>query len=233
MSRRLTFEHQIKDPTTPLAVSDNPFIYSSFANKSNATPTNVPLVAKEISDFIATLANPLDFDLDIQNITLSVSGTEFECIPVSTIIPARSRAHHVKLSGFAKDTGILEIKGCKVVMFGGCVEEEITPLGGWDDIFLNENSGHGKGNDGLKKKDLVRKQTQRERFGKKSIVSQDPKQDIALVNSKKIKVIWEQPLLEVVESSLGPHGALTLFEGETYVISLTTIIVYFIFHSFI
>ena len=126
---------------------------------------------------------------------------------ISTLIPAETRAHIVRLSCIPLEPGVLNLSGITLRMLGGCIEETVTPL----ERYLSN------GNKFTADKKL-RKQSDQDRAGKKILEFMDSmkRNDLPIEKPwfKPISVINSQPILELLETSLGSHQAITLFEGE-------------------
>ncbi|KAJ3210402.1 hypothetical protein HDU67_005353 [Dinochytrium kinnereticum] len=214
-TRKVPVQHQRNElegglkPTAPRDL----FIYNPFAQsvsgRNKVKEEKVTLVANEPAYFNVTLANPFAFDLEIHSITLCTTDADFEVIPSTTIIPAETRSHVIRLSGIPRSTGTLHIHGCKVRLFGGCVEEMVQPV----QKALDDPKRRTK--DGRRKR-----QEERERFGKKpaALLFEKGLKAKAAENmpnwSIPIEVIPEQPILQVNKSERISLGALMVFEGE-------------------
>ncbi|TPX66055.1 hypothetical protein SpCBS45565_g04757 [Spizellomyces sp. 'palustris'] len=204
---------------TAAAKAADPFLYNPFAAKTIAAKGNkdlgrdVILIVNEPAYFDVTLANPFSFDLEVQSLLINTTGIPFKPRPISTVIPAESRSFTVRLSGIPLAPGTLLIKGCTVRLFAGAVEEDIAPL----QRLLDDPRQKTK--DGRRKR-----QDERERFGKKRIEFSEKRKEDGSVGPKgekevpewslPIKVIPEQPLVQVVRESLLSPGPMMLFEGE-------------------
>lgn len=86
----------------------------------------------------------------------SASGVEYRALQMTTLIPANSRAHTLRLSIVPLSEGKLEIDGVKMRMIGGCIEEVLIPL--------RKHHGYTRmvGKDGA-----IVKQSQQELYGKR------------------------------------------------------------------
>ncbi|KAI9101236.1 transport protein Trs120 or TRAPPC9 TRAPP II complex subunit-domain-containing protein [Phlyctochytrium arcticum] len=206
----------------------DPFLYNPFASRAAASAKgkgkemgqDVILVVNEPAYFDLTLANPFAFDLELQSLTIFTSGIPFKPVPVTIVIPAESRAFSVRLSGTPQEAGTLNVRGCKVRMFGGVVEEEVLPL-----LRLQQDPRKRT------KEGTRRRQDERDRFGKRNLdfggadltTNGPPSAGILLADelnkaaanwSVPIKVIPPQPLVQVVRKGASAPGPMMLFEGE-------------------
>ncbi|KAJ3057699.1 hypothetical protein HK102_010923, partial [Quaeritorhiza haematococci] len=107
----------------------DPFIVGVGGSyKTGKKDQQVIFVANETAFFDVTLANPFMFDLDVQRIVLWTSGVPFKPFATSTLIPADSRTHTIRLSGLPLQSGTLNVHGVSVRLFGGVVMEDIQPM---------------------------------------------------------------------------------------------------------
>lgn len=58
----------------------------------------------------------------------SGSDLSFKPLAISTLIPAETRAHTVRLSCVPLEAGVLNLSGIMLRMLGGCIEETVIPL---------------------------------------------------------------------------------------------------------
>ncbi|KAJ3259683.1 hypothetical protein HK103_001944 [Boothiomyces macroporosus] len=183
------------------------FLYSPFAKKEKGKK-ELFFSTNEVINIDVTLANPYLFDIDVQMMGLHSTDVNFKPMTISTLIPAETKAHVVRLCCIPSEAGKLDITGIDVKMLGGCIEETLHPL----QQFLADTKKYTK--DGK-----LKKQREQERFGKKelSFVSKSQKkeaQEKIAPWTLSIDVIQPQPALELLETSLGSHQAITLYEGE-------------------
>lgn len=116
-----------------------------------------------------TLANPFMFEIDVQLMCLDGSNLEFKPLAISTLIPAETRAHTVRLSCVPKESGVLNLSGITIRMLGGCIEEKFEPL----QRYLKDTEKFTS--DGRYKT-----QTEQDRAGKKRLEFQSsPKKPVA------------------------------------------------------
>lgn len=170
------------------SVSDgDPFIYNPFSNKKVPESRQVVLITNEFTEFKVVLTNPFGFDLELQSISLSTSGSTFEPTIASTTIPANASLT-IRLTGTPKQSGPLTIRGCHIKI-AGFTEQEFL-IGKTFKSLEQESMRSG---------------------GKTASGAKDSKDEQA--PEYVLNVIPEQPLLKIRETSL-LHGALMLFEGE-------------------
>jgi hypothetical protein len=121
------------------------------------------------------------------------------------MIPAETESHTVRLMCVPIEKGELQIEGVLIRMLGGCLEETIVPL----QRYLNDTKLFTKNG-------KLRMQTEKARYNTIPTV----KTPMSVEKSKlpkwflPIQIIPPQPMLELIETSLGSHQTITLFEGE-------------------
>ncbi|KAJ3061201.1 hypothetical protein HDU98_002884 [Podochytrium sp. JEL0797] len=185
------------------------FLYNPTAEKGKKK--KITLVVNEFLYVDLVLANPFAFELELKSVTLTTSGIPFKPTPVSTIIPPYSRSHPIRIHGTPLESGTLQIHGCTVRMFGGCLEEELVPL----KKALEDPKRKMK--DGKR-----RKQDERERFGKRLVhavggVKKERRGSNAGPDRSwgvPLEVVQELPLVNVIKGPGIGLGAIMLFEGE-------------------
>jgi hypothetical protein len=130
-------------------------------------------------------------------------------LSISTLIPAETRQHTVRLSFLPLEAEEILLNGIQLRMLGGCVEERLYPL----ERYLKDPKK-------LLPSGALKKQTDQERFGKGALEFISEKKKKVEEGSKTqsysipVKIIEAQPILELLETSLGSNQAMTLFEGE-------------------
>ncbi|KAJ3026247.1 hypothetical protein HK097_006499, partial [Rhizophlyctis rosea] len=138
-------------------VKKDPFLYNPFA-KGKKEEGEIILVAGEMAWFDVTLANPFEFDLEVGDLRLATTGPNHTPTPLSTLIPAKSRAHTVRVSLTPHTSGTLTVHGIYIRLFNSCIEEYIRPI-----------KRVVKDKKGALKEVFVAKQSERERFGKEKV----------------------------------------------------------------
>ncbi|KAJ3313765.1 hypothetical protein HDV04_001569 [Boothiomyces sp. JEL0838] len=133
------------------------FLYSPFAKKEKGKK-ELFFSTNEVINIDVTLANPYLFDIDVQMMGLHSTDVNFKPMTISTLIPAETKAHVVRLCCIPSEVGKLDITGIDVKMLGGCIEETLHPL----QQFLADTKKYTK--DGK-----LKKQREQERFGKKEL----------------------------------------------------------------
>ncbi|KAJ3037124.1 hypothetical protein HDV00_002069 [Rhizophlyctis rosea] len=137
----------------------DPFLYNPFEKKAVGKEGAEPiiLVADEPAYFDITLANPFEFDLEVQSLVLATTGPSHTPTPISTLIPALSRSHTVRAEILPSTSGTLTITGVIVRLFNSYVEEVILPI---KRVVADRKSKTGW------RESKGRPQGERERFGK-------------------------------------------------------------------
>ncbi|KAI9330228.1 transport protein Trs120 or TRAPPC9 TRAPP II complex subunit-domain-containing protein [Zopfochytrium polystomum] len=190
--------------------------------RKSTQPKDAFLVASGDEIFVdVVLANPFSFEVEVQGIELITSGVPFIASPLAFTLPAETRNFPLRLTGIPRlpeaDGGsaaaatspapaLLHIHGCRVRMFGGCVEEDVFPV----QMALDDPVRRAAlGKDGRR-----RAQREAERFGKPPAghVGRTARRDWQW--SVQVKVVPPQPLLQVTQSAEVALGALMVFEEE-------------------
>ncbi|KAK7467129.1 hypothetical protein VKT23_004188 [Stygiomarasmius scandens] len=190
----------------------DPFLYNP--RKSSRTQGKTLVIQSESLEFVVTLQNPYVFDLEIQSLSLSVSGVPFDSQPASVFIPARSY-QQVVLTGRALETGNLLIKGCIVQAPGTAPKEFILPLSSDEETerVARRRSALQCETGRFKYSGLDRDHNSKRR----SKVLSKPGKPIQFL---ECQVVPEQPLLRIRRTSV-THGALMLYDGEMSSIKVT------------
>ncbi|KAJ3273986.1 hypothetical protein HDV01_003656 [Terramyces sp. JEL0728] len=185
------------------------FLYSPFAKKEKGKK-ELLFAANEMINIDITLANPYLFDIDVQMMALHSADANFKPVTISTLIPAETKSHVVRLCCVPSEPGKLEVTGIDVKMLGGCIEETLHPL----QQFLGNPEKYTK--DGK-----LKKQKEQDRFGKKELAflstgGKKAASEKLPAWSLPIEIIKPQPVLELLDTTLGSHQAITLYEGERF-----------------
>lgn len=194
----------------------DPFLYNP--RKSSGPQSKNLIVQDEPIELTITLRNPYVFDLEIQNISLSTTGVEFESSPVSALVIPPNTLYPITIVGTAKTRGILVFRGCIVQAPWGAPREFLLPVPTDADqnLFARRQSA-------------VKCESGRTKYwGLDSRPwEKDGKRLSALLPSLKkppqflqCVVVPEQPLLRIRWTSL-THGAVMLYNGEESTIRLT------------
>ena len=135
--------------------------------------------------------------------------------PIGVVIPPNSY-HRVVLEGVAKQTGSLVIRGCIVQAPGSSPKEFVLPLATSEEeerLTRNRATQYSEldrfkysGLDALPWEKASKRQS-------KQIAKPTPVKPMRFL---ECKVVPEQPLLRIRRTSV-THGALMLYDGETYV----------------
>ena len=189
------------------------------------------MVKNEILELRLTLRNPYVFNLEIEALTLrfvkypfhdnsliylsSTSGVPFESKPISVVIPANS-FHSITMSGKPLDAGILTIRGCFVQAPGGASHEFVLPLSTVEEDKKSRRRSTIACESGRSKYHGLDSRPWKKAGKRLSIQTKGNKASTELRRFLDCKVVPEQPLLRIRWSSL-THGAVMLYDGETYV----------------
>jgi hypothetical protein len=198
------------------------------------------MVQNEVIEFVVMLQNPYIFDLELQSLYLryslyrmsssvgcrlirlsSTSGVPFDCHPIHVLIPAAS-IHQVILSGMALQPGVLRIRGCYAQAPGGNRREFVLPIStDKEEEEFSRKKGMLACEIGRSKYSGIecfpwerQKRHARTRLASATTVQKS-------FRFLECKVVPEQPLLRIRRTSL-THGAVMLYDGETYVLACYT-----------
>ncbi|KAF9075275.1 TRAPP II complex [Rhodocollybia butyracea] len=192
----------------------DPFLYNP--RRLNTSQGKPLVVQGETLEFVVILQNPYVFDLELQSLSLSTSGVPFETAPIPLVVPARSY-HRVVLSGKARTTGSLVIRGCNVQAPGGVLREFVLPLATEEE---EERLAH--------KRSAALCDAGRSKYSglnsfpwekSKSPNTETPRSCKTML-FLECKVVPEQPLLRIRRTT-ATHGALMLYDGEMTSIRIT------------
>ncbi|KAJ1562961.1 hypothetical protein HK405_005195, partial [Cladochytrium tenue] len=190
---------------------------ASAARPSRKAHGNVSIVSGDDMYFDVVLANPCAFDLEVQTIEIVTTGVPFVASPASAIVLAETRCFPLRLTGkatlpegddvAAAATATLLVHGCRVRLFGGCVEQDLFPV--------QAAVEDPRRKDSLTKDGRRKPQRESERLGK-------PPHPLPPRGSGKernwsipVKVVPPQPLLQPVDGVQNlPLGSLMVFEEE-------------------
>lgn len=143
----------------------------------------------------------------------STSGVPFVCEPLSTTVPPGS-FHTVRLAGAPLEAGLLTIRGCNIRLSGCAAREFILPVWNDEDEAKRQKAAmldHGK--DRMKSSGLAAfVRTEAELLSEQT-------EGLKFV---ECTVVPEMPMLLMRSTSL-THGALMLYDGEVYVLSLDSL----------
>lgn len=200
-----------------LTGATDPFLYNP--RRATGAQGRTLIVQNEAVEFILILQNPFVFDLELQSVSLSMSGVPFISQSARVVIPAGS-FHRLVLSGKGAEPGMLTVRGCIVQAPGGAPCEFVIPLPSEEQeerlsrkrSALACESGRFK-HPGLACRPWVHPPV-RTRAETKSARNSSP------VQLLEFKVVPELPLMRIRRTSV-MHGALMLYEGERSVIRLT------------
>ncbi|KAF3920526.1 hypothetical protein ABW20_dc0108759 [Dactylellina cionopaga] len=227
-------ESQIWKPPIPRAAAElsavaeavkNPFIYNPFVSKDttvtslSSTTVKTLLVDSEPVDFLITLQNPFDFEIQIDGVSLEVTGVEFETLPASLVIGAY-RQHTYIVTGIPHGSGTMKLLGAKIKVYG-CKERffpvvpdvRMVPLDGEDKV-KRVGLGAMRFDHPRPKSHISTNSNNAARM------SQIPQPDVGPdLKQLSINVIPAQPKLIVTHTSL-PQNAIMVLEGEKQVFTI-------------
>ncbi|KAF2728690.1 Trs120-domain-containing protein [Polyplosphaeria fusca] len=186
------------------ASTNGPFIHNPWLKKPVASTTETILVANEEYQFVISLQNPYDFELEIESLSIAGHGVEFTAHEEMFLLgPYRTQKFHVL--GVARSCGTLLITGCYIKV-RGC-RERMFPI--FSEPWKPEREPKMK------------------RIGLKACLAAPtsrPTSAVAAVpqstshsptpETLTFTVIPEQPVIIITDISL-PQAALMVLEGES------------------
>ncbi|EHY57018.1 hypothetical protein HRR83_001917 [Exophiala dermatitidis] len=181
----------------------DPFIYNPFA-KTKSTVAAPVLVAGELASFAVILQNPLEVEVEIEDISLVTKGCCFVPSHHSIVLGPLS-VQTFALSGTPTEDGDLEIVGCRA-RIRNCYDQEFL-------IFREDWKPYPN----LKHNAVG---TVRRRTNRSSKTSDDHETllsiqlDLPVPASLKLKIIRPQPRITIQSDGLGTPSIM-LLEGES------------------
>lgn len=192
---------------------NGPFIYNPFLKKTTASGVRPILVAGEHLEFRVTLQNLLEFQIEIEQLSLESNGVEFVSQQQSAFVGPYC-TQTLSLSGVAESTGSLQITGCFVKILG-CRRRRFP-------IFSDPWSPSPDTN--IKVMGLAAAEISPTRpVSNASELSRDARQlslSSPKVTTLNLEVIGTQPVVAIKSTSLS-QLAITVLEGETRSFTMT------------
>jgi trafficking protein particle complex subunit 9 len=176
----------------------DPFIFNPFARNTTIQAAPV-VVAGELVTFSVSLQNPLEVEIDVNDITLEAEGMDF--IPSHhSVVLGPFCAQSFRLTGTAQAKGSLKIIGC-TASIEGCRPEVFPALkNDW-------------------RPPLKVKQKMSNKLRDRSAMFTTAELNIPEPSTLSLKVIDPQPQLEIVSSSLAQPSVM-LLEGEKQTVTV-------------
>ncbi|KAK6344227.1 hypothetical protein TWF696_007869 [Orbilia brochopaga] len=206
--------------------SKSPFIYNPFASKHttvtslSSTTVKTLLVESEPVDFLITLQNPFDFEVQVDSVALEVTGVKFETLPASLVIGAY-RQHTYIITGIPHSAGTMRLQGAKIRVYG--CKERFFPI--VPDVRMVPVDGDDKVKRvglGALKLDHPRPKSHISSTSNNATIraSQIPPPNVGPdLKQLLITVIPAQPKLTITHTSL-PQNAIMVLEGEKQVFTV-------------
>lgn len=189
----------------------DPFIYNPFSTSQSVVSAPV-LVAGELAAFAVSLQNPLEIEVDIEEICLITKGVSFEPSHHSVVLgPFSTQIFH--LNGRPIADGDLEIIGCRAKMRNCYQQDFFIFRSDWMlPLSLKQKAG------GLRRHKTRTKASGDDIGGDEGL----DKACLPTPNSLKLQVIGRQPRLTMSSSTL-ESSPIMLLEGESrsFVLGLT------------
>ncbi|EXJ87617.1 hypothetical protein A1O3_04578 [Capronia epimyces CBS 606.96] len=189
----------------------DPFIYNPFSKPKSAVTAPV-LVAGQLATFAVLLQNPLEVEVEVEDIALVTKGCGFVPSHHSVVLGPVSMQTFT-LSGMPTEEGDLEVVGCRA-RIRNCYDQEFLVFReDWHLPMNTKQSAAGR----------VRLRTSRtadasEETGKLISVQFN----LPTATTLQLKVVSAQPRIAVKSNTLG-SSAIMLLEGESRVFDLDLI----------
>lgn len=187
----------------------DPFIYNPFSKDKSITSAPV-LVAGELATFAVVLQNPLEIEVDIEEISLITNGSAFQASPHGIVLGPFS-IQTFTFNGRPSADGELEVIGCRA-RIRNCYEQEfLTFMNDWKMPLKPKHKAVTKG---------------RFRSRLREVSNEDPQNGATVVfeppeaATLKLRVIPAQPRLKIKSSTL-EQPSIMLLEGECRSFTLT------------
>ena len=190
----------------------SPFIFSSFTKKQPVTSTKLLLLADEEVEFIVTLQNLYEFDIEVEWLTLEHSGVPLD-FSTQGMVVGPYRTQTMQLFGTPKSPGSLKITGC-IAKIKGCKQQRFPVFSApW--AYKPDKKIKRSGLNALMKKARPVSVASDVAKGKLGHTSVDPAS-----SSISLKVISHQPNIIVKQNSFA-QSAVMLLEGEKRIHTIT------------
>ncbi|KAJ9603392.1 hypothetical protein H2200_012170 [Cladophialophora chaetospira] len=188
----------------------DPFIYNPFSKDKSITAAPV-LVAGELASFAVLLQNPLEVEIEIEEIRLLSEGCAFTP-SVHSIVLGPLSSQLFTLSGTPVERGDLEIIGCRARIHNCYEQDFLTFRDDWRPPITLKQRAVGRSR--LKKEKVV------DGEGDETAPVADFTLNPPATTPLKLKVISAQPRLDITSSSLR-DPAIMLLEGEKRLFDVT------------
>jgi hypothetical protein len=195
------------------AKKQGPFLHNPFLEKRESKVADDLLVVGDDREFVVSLQNPYDFEVNIESLRLMSETSELASAQNIILRPYRTQSFSV--TGVISEVGQLNIRGC-TIKIRGC-RERMFPI--FKDPWAPEQEVKIK-NIGLMKKPQAPGIRPMSDDSVTSLDRQLFAQSFPTPASVTLMVIPEQPTLVVSTVSL-PHLAMMLLEGESGTFSIS------------
>ncbi|KAJ9495758.1 hypothetical protein H2202_008801 [Exophiala xenobiotica] len=189
----------------------DPFIYNPFSKDKSATAAPV-LVAEELAAFAVVLQNPLEVDIEVDQIQLITTGSEFIASQHSIVLGPFS-TQTFTLTGKPSGSGDLEIIGCRASIRNCYAQDFLLFREEWKMPSSSKQNAVGK---------LKRRRNQNVKPEEDGTVSNTFQFQGPVPARLKLKVISPQPRL-VLRSTNQGIAAMMLLEGERRVFEMSLV----------
>jgi trafficking protein particle complex subunit 9 len=198
---------------TSQAIRKGPFLHDAFAQKTETKAVRGLLVSSEEREFVVSLQNPYEFDLEIESLRIVSDGQPFASSKQPLVLRS-TRTQSFSIMGKMAKSGSLRVDGC-LVKAKGC-RERFFPI--FVDSWAPEPEMRMK-NIGL----LMAQPSASRPASHDSIISQGrlgPPRTFPLPSTIPLTIIPPQPVLVVADTSI-QQGALMILEGEKQLVTIS------------
>ncbi|KAJ9666061.1 hypothetical protein H2201_003739 [Coniosporium apollinis] len=191
--------------------ANGPFIHNPFMKKPETLDAELVLAAGEQYEFIVTLQNLYEFDLEIESLKLACYGVELESLHRDLWL-GPWRAQKFAITAVARSTGTARVTGC-IVKIRGCREREFP-------IF--REPWRAAGETKIKGIGLRAVEAPSSLPSSGAPASSDIKHATAspITSSLVLTVLPQQPIARLSHISI-PQSAVMVLEGERKIFSMT------------
>ncbi|KAH7103873.1 TRAPP II complex [Auriculariales sp. MPI-PUGE-AT-0066] len=217
---RLPIQHSTRDLLPPVEEEAaavgvgrrDPFIYNPRLSKTSALQVVAP--QGEPLEFIITLHNPYTFDVEVQGLSLSANGVNFDSQPVAVFMPAGS-LQTARIVVTPPEPGLVMIRGCVARVPGSIRKEFLLPF-----LTQEEEDKRAKRHSmAILELGRCKRMGLHARGVRSSGDSSAPSLP-APSRFLECRIVPAPPLVKIRRTSL-TRNALTLYSGESSVIRLT------------
>ncbi|KAF2671943.1 Trs120-domain-containing protein [Microthyrium microscopicum] len=191
----------------------DPFIHNPFLDKQTSTTLPNLLAAGEEREFVVSLQNPYEFEVEIESLRLVAEDIDLD-ISKHNFFLKPYRTQSFSLIGTIPEEGLVNVYGC-FIKVKGC-RERLFPV--FSEPWTPDADIKVKGIGLFRSSRPDSRPLSEQSLGE--AVNERPKRSFPVPATIPLNVIPDQPTLLVSESSI-PGSSVMLLEGEKTVVSVT------------